>query len=124
MDIRKIQRTGGGTYIVSLPKRWVDIVAVTNGTNVGITIRPDGPLIMTPDISSSYPSKKQLDVTGKHGEPMVREIFASYIAGFNLIELISPRISIEQKQTIRQITHEFIGPEIIEDTAVRMTRTG
>jgi len=56
MDIRKIQRTGGVTYIVSLSKRWVDTVGVTNGTNVGITIRPDGPLIMTPDISSLPPS--------------------------------------------------------------------
>jgi len=121
MDIRKIQRTGGSTYIVSLPKRWADRVGVTNGTNVGITIRPDGTLIITPDISSPSPSKKQLDVTGKHGEPLVREIIASYIAGFNMIELVSQRISTEQKQTIRQITHKLIGPEIIEDTADRMT---
>ncbi|MBW6518246.1 MAG: phosphate uptake regulator PhoU [ANME-2 cluster archaeon] len=121
MDIRKIQRTGGATYIVSLPKRWADRVGVTNGTNVGITIRPDGALIITPDVSSPSPSKKQLDVTGKHGEPLVREIIASYIAGFNIIELISQRISTEQKQTIRQITHKLIGPEIIEDTANHMT---
>ncbi|MCK4938566.1 MAG: AbrB/MazE/SpoVT family DNA-binding domain-containing protein [Methanosarcinales archaeon] len=121
MDIRKIQRTGGSTYIVSLPKRWADRVGVTNGTNVGITIRPDGTLIITPDISSPSPTKKQLDVTGKNGEPLVREIIASYIAGFNMIELISQRISTEQKQTIRQITHKLIGPEIIEDTADHMT---
>ncbi|MCK4928698.1 MAG: phosphate uptake regulator PhoU, partial [Methanosarcinales archaeon] len=121
MDIRKIQRTGGSTYIVSLPKRWADRVGVTNGTNVGITIRPDGALIITPDISSPSPTIKRLDVTGKTGEPLVREIIASYIAGFNVIELRSQRISNEQKQTIRKITHKLIGPEIIEDTANHIT---
>ncbi|MDF1558329.1 MAG: PhoU domain-containing protein [ANME-2 cluster archaeon] len=121
MDIRKIQRTGGSTYIVSLPKRWADRVGVTNGTNVGIMIRPDGTLIITPDISSPSPMKKRLDVTGKIGEALTREIIASYIAGFNIIELRSQRITTEQKQTIRQITHKLIGPEIIEDTADHMT---
>lgn len=34
-----------------------------------------------------------------------------------MIELVSKRITTEQKQTIRQITHKLIGPEIVEETA-------
>ena len=120
MEIRKIQRTGGSTFIVSLPKKWADRVGVTNGMNVGITIRPDGTLLITPNTSSPSPAQNKLDVTGKSGEVLIREIIASYIAGFNIIEIRSNRITAEQKQTIREITHKLIGPEIIEETADRM----
>jgi phosphate uptake regulator len=120
MEIRKIQRTGGSTYIVSLPKQWANHVGLTSGMNVGITTRPDGNLLISPDISSPTPMKKQLDVTDRIGDMLVREIIASYIAGFNVIELVSKRITAEQKQTIRQITHKLIGPEIVEETADRM----
>ena len=120
MEIRKIQRTGGSTYIVSLPKQWADHVGLTSGMNVGITTRADGSLLISPDISSPSPTKKQLDVTDRTGDVLVREIIASYIAGFNVIELVSKRITAEQKQTIRQITHKLIGPEIVEETADRM----
>ncbi len=120
MEIRKIQRTGGSTYIVSLPKQWADHVGLTSGMNVGITTRPDGNLLISPDISSPSPTKKQLDVTDRTGDVLVREIIASYIAGFNVIELVSKRITAEQKQTIRQTTHKLIGPEIVEETADRM----
>jgi phosphate uptake regulator len=120
MEIRKIQRTGGSTYIVSLPKQWADHVGLTSGMTVGITARRDGSLLISPDISFQSPTKKQLDVTDRTGDVLVREIIASYIAGFNVIELVSKRITAEQKQTIRQITHKLIGPEIIEETADRM----
>lgn len=120
MEIRRIQRTGGSTYTVSLPKQWADRLGITSGMNVGITARPDGALIITPATSFPAPLKKKLDVTGKTGEPLIREIVASYIAGFNIIELTSSRITVEQKQTIRQIIHKLIGPEIMEETAERM----
>jgi phosphate uptake regulator len=68
MEIRKIQRTGGSTFIVSLPKQWADRVGVTNGMNVGITIRPDGTLLITPNTSSPSPTQNKLDVTGKSGD--------------------------------------------------------
>lgn len=120
MEIRKIQRTGGSTYIVSLPKQWADNMGLTSGTNVGITTRPDGALLITPDISSPTPMQTILDVTDKTGEALTREVIATYIAGFSVIELRSARITAEQKQTIRQITHKLIGPEIVEETADMM----
>ena len=120
MEIRKIQQTGVSTYIVSLPKQWADHVGLTSSMNVGITTGPDGSLL----ISSPSPTKKQLDVTNRTGNMLVREIIAFYIAGFNVIELVSKRITAGHKQTIRQITHKLIGPEIVEETADKDDRPG
>jgi len=116
MEIRKIQQTGGSTYIVSLPKQWDDHVDQASDMNVGITTRPDGSLLISPDISFPSPTKKQLDVTNRTGDMLLRGIIAFYIAGFNVIELVSIRINAGQKQTIRQITHKPIGPEIVKET--------
>ena len=46
------------------------------------------------------------------------------IAGINVIERVSKRITAGQKQTIRQITHKLIGPEIVEETADKDDRSG
>ena len=91
-------------------------MGLTSSMNVGITTRPCGNLLISPDILSPPPTKKQPDVVDRTGDALVREIIAPYIAGFNVIELVSKQITSEQKQTIRQITHELIGPEIVEET--------
>ena len=120
MEIRNIQRTGVSTCIGSLHKQWANHVGLASDMNVGITTRSYGSLL----ISSLSPTKKQLDVTNRTEDILVREIIAFYIAGINVIERVSKRITAGQKQTIRQITHKLIGPEIVEETADKDDRSG
>ncbi len=43
MEMRKVQVTGGSTYIVSLPKRWATEVGVKPNDTVGIVPQVTGP---------------------------------------------------------------------------------
>jgi len=48
MDIRKVQLTGGSTYIVSLPKSWIRDVGIKANDPIGIMTQNDGTLLITP----------------------------------------------------------------------------
>ncbi|ADI74607.1 phosphate uptake regulator, PhoU [Methanohalobium evestigatum Z-7303] len=117
MESRKVQQTGGSTYIISLPKKWAEKVRIKSGSQVFLQQHPDGTLVIDPVSESSPVQKKERDITGKMGEVLTRDIIAAYLAGFDIIELKSKRILAEQKNVIRDVCYKLIGPEIIEETS-------
>ncbi|WP_406662641.1 PhoU domain-containing protein [Methanolobus sp. ZRKC3] len=120
METRKVQQTGGSTYIISLPKPWADKVGIKTGSSITLHPQPDGKLIIDP-ISDSAPLKRsQIDVTGRMGDALTRDIIAAYLAGSDVIEIKADRILAEQKKIIRGICYKLIGPEIIEETAKKV----
>ena len=48
IDIRKIRKTGGSTYIVTLPKKWVDYHRIKPNQNLECIIQKDGNLLINP----------------------------------------------------------------------------
>ena len=47
-EIRKIQITGGSTYIISLPKSWAKEAGLSAGSRVALSCQPDMSLLITP----------------------------------------------------------------------------
>ncbi|WP_332244257.1 phosphate uptake regulator PhoU [Methanococcoides burtonii] len=118
IETRKIQRTGGSTYIVSLPKKWAERVGITTGSQVALQPQQDGSLtIMAMEAATSVQKKNVIDVSSYSGDSLIRTLIAAYLSGSDLIELRANRIQAEQKKIIRNICHKLIGPEIIEETA-------
>ena len=50
MDLRKIQRTSGGTFFVCLPKDWAERNGLDRGTVVSVTETADGTLLLIQNI--------------------------------------------------------------------------
>ena len=48
-ETRKLQITGGSTYIVSLPKKWVTEMALEKGSSLTLVRKPNGTLRITPE---------------------------------------------------------------------------
>ncbi|MHC1576301.1 MAG: PhoU domain-containing protein [Methanosarcinaceae archaeon] len=117
IETRKVQKTGGSTYIISLPKQWADRVGIQTGSRVAIHANPDGTLTIATMDTSTQSKRKRMDVTGCMGDALTRNLIAAYIAGYDIIELTGERILAEQKKVIRNVCHKLIGPEIIEENA-------
>ncbi|MDN5308744.1 MAG: hypothetical protein PWP14_138 [Methanolobus sp.] len=120
IETRKVQQTGGSTYIISLPKTWADKVGIKTGSRLSLYPQPDGKLIIDP-VHDAPPVKKcQIDVTGRMGDILKRDIIAAYLVGSDIIEIKADRILADQKNIIREMCYKLIGPEIIEETAKKV----
>lgn len=117
-ETRKIQKTGGSTYTVSLPKRWVKDSNLKQGDSVRVEVRPDGTLSLF-SAGTSEPQKlvKKMEVDEETDpKALLRELIGCYVTGYDMVEIRSrKRMSSEVRKVIHEFTRRAIGPEIIEE---------
>jgi len=115
METRKVQVTGGSTYTVSLPKNWATDNGVSGGSVVEFHPEEDA-LLLTPR-SDEQKTEGTLDVTGLERDQLTRAVMTMYVSGFDIISLESPRITADQRRTIREATQGLVGLETIGETS-------
>jgi len=123
IETRRVQKTGGSSYIISLPKVWIEKHGIEKKDTLGILSQPDGNLLITPNINSEeYIKSKNFDVDGITDPPyLFRLLIGAYIMGYTIITIISSkRFEPIIRDCIRNFTKIAIGPEIIEETNQRI----
>lgn len=115
-EIRKVQVTGKSTFVVSLPKKWAVSAGITSGSLVHMHPQEEGTLLLTSSGGFVVQGPKTLTIDGRVGEPLIRDIIATYVAGYRVIELKARNITPEQRKDITAIVKKLIGIEIIEET--------
>jgi phosphate uptake regulator len=119
MDIRKVQVTGGSSYIITLPKDWIEKLHVQKNDPLGLISQSDGTLLVTKNISDAQvPSIKEFDVTTINDPAyLFRLLIGAYIAGFTTIKIrAKTRFSPFVRGVVRDFAQMTIGPEVIEET--------
>ena len=119
-ETRRIQKTGGSTFLVSLPKKWVVDSGLKKGDQVVLTSSGDGSLSIGPNVhTESTKLVKRLDVShDTDPKALLRQLVGTYVTGHDIIEIRSKtRISPEIRQTIQDFARRVIGPEIIEESS-------
>ncbi|MFX1236452.1 MAG: PhoU domain-containing protein [Promethearchaeota archaeon] len=124
METRKVQQTGGSSFIVSLPKEWIRKRDIKKNDLLGIISQPDGNLLVTPKIDSRDIERiKVFDIDEiKDIEFLFRLLIGSYIMGYSEFVIKSSRkIESKTREKIIYFTQIVIGPEIIDETANQIT---
>ncbi|MFW9989837.1 MAG: PhoU domain-containing protein [Candidatus Odinarchaeota archaeon] len=119
IETRKVQKTGGSSYIISLPKVWIDKHGVEKNDTLGILSQPDGNLLITPQIDNEKGIKtKEIIVDDYKDENFLfRVLIGAYIMGFSRIMIkSSKKFEPIMRDTITNFTQIAIGPEIIEES--------
>lgn len=125
--LRKVQLTGGSTYIVSLPKDWVKDVCLKPGDYIRVTVQPDGSLLMVPGKESARVDERLASVSidaSKASTPqdIVREFIACYLTGYESIEVKFDVRTAGYKTHLKSIMRrKLIGMEVLEETAEHMS---
>ncbi len=119
MEGRKLQLTGGSTYVVSLPKRWVVDAGLKAGDTVFLETTGDGAVTVRPQPAEKPAARRKVfeEKGGEVREHLLRKLIGAYISGFGLIEV---HFRPENGPFVRRVARDFcrlvIGPEIIEET--------
>ena len=121
---RKIQITGGSTFILSLPKRWVEKNQIKKGDTVFVREEENGALSVAPSGAGKQGEKEEGLIkvlpTDKTAS-ILRKTVSTYLIGFNRIKIVTnqshelhPILRNELKSFVRQF---LVGTEIVTDTS-------
>jgi phosphate uptake regulator len=118
MESRKVQISGGSTYIVSLPKKWAEKNGVSSGSSLNILEDKNGHLIMSPqELSFKETITGEIRITGEETpDGLMRRLVGAYVSGVNNIVVTSKGVIIpEHARTVREFTRLVMGVEIVEE---------
>ena len=119
MEIRRVQITGGSSYVITLPKEWIKAMNIKKNDQLGINIQSDGTLLLTPKITQEQLHKiKEFDVSNiPKPTYLLQLLIGAYISGYTSIKITSPaRMPTAARNVIRPFTQLAIGPEVVEET--------
>jgi len=119
IETRKVQQTGGSSFIVSLPKEWIETHRIQPKDSIGILTQPDGTLLITPYSSSQEIMKeKQIDVDEiQDSHFLFRLLIGAYIMGYTVIIVkSSKKFEPFVRDSVINFTRIAIGPEIEEES--------
>jgi len=126
-EVRKIQFTGRSSYILSLPKKWIEEMSLQAGDPVTIVRQINNALLILPNIvtKSSKTGEATVVVTpNESGNSLKRKIVSIYLAGYNVTHIKSKnaRITPQQKDAVREVVRRnLVGTEIIADSSDYIT---
>src|SRR5215831_16834819 len=125
-EVRKIQFTGRSTYILSLPKRWMNEMHLKPGDPVTIIREANNSLSILPNARSLISNDEVLTLIlhDENGNSLKRKVVSMYLAGYNIMHLKSKsgRINPSQRDAVREVVRRnLVGTEIIADASDLIT---
>ncbi len=125
---RKLQVTGGSTFILSLPKDWATRNELKRGSSMIVREEEDGSLSIAP---SSFPKKEKQDEAfikvsiNDNPDAIMRTAISAYLTGYNILHIraqgqkvLSSKLRNHLKGFAR---HYLVGTEIVIDTPTELT---
>jgi phosphate uptake regulator len=133
LGYRRVQSTGRGSYIISLPKDWVQEIGLKRGSEISFNVQSDSTLVLVPrklreNVEESKEAKLKeycINVDPK-GEPQstLRMLKALYAIGADVIRIRfksaeeAAKYKVETKNFARDT---FLGSEVIDETPDEIT---
>ncbi len=120
-SIRKIQLTGGSTYIVSLPSKWIKNNNLTRSSEVKVE-ESNNRLILYGNSEVKTEISKYLTLNTKM-EPknLQRVLISLYISGYDTLTIRSANyIDDDTRETIKKFSKLVIGIEIFEEDSKKI----
>ena len=127
-ETRKLQITGGSTYIISLPKRWVIQNGLEKGSQLLIRQEENGSLaVLPPELGKTERTEEALIKVSPedNSEALIRKTVSVYLLGYNIIHIRAKdqkEILSTQRNAIKTFARNMlVGTEIVIDTSKDLT---
>jgi phosphate uptake regulator len=127
-EARKLQMTGGSTYIISLPKKWVARNQLRKGSSLVLREERDGSLSLAPSGLAKQEKREDafIKVSKKdESDAIIRKVVSAYLVGYNLIHVRAQsqeQLSSQQRNALKDFGRRYlVGTEIVTDTPSELT---
>jgi phosphate uptake regulator len=128
-ETRKLQITGGSTYVLSLPKKWVTQNGLGKGSRLLVRQEEDGTLaVLPPELAKPERADEALIKVSPEdsSEALIRKTVSVYLRGYNIIHIRAKDRQEEVSSTQRNAVKTFarnmlVGTEIVTDTSKDLT---
>ena len=133
LGYRRVQCTGRGSYIISLPKEWVEDLGLNRGSEIAFNIQSDSTLTLVPRKimekegrdNGSKPKEYYINIDPKEPpQSTIRMIRALYAIGADIIRVHfkNSQDATKNKNDIKSLARDnFLGSEIIDETPDEIT---
>jgi phosphate uptake regulator len=124
MEIRRVQMTGGSSFVITLPKEWANSLKIKKNDPLGLIAKSDGTLLITPRITGAQTQKiKEFEVNDRTKQTyLLRQLIGAYIEGYTIIKIKSTnRLPPFIVAITRKFTEIAIGQEVVEETSTSIT---
>ena len=127
-ETRKLQVTGGSTYVISLPKRWVTQNGLEKGSSLLVRQEENGSLaVLPPELGKQEKTEDALIKVSPEdsSEALIRKTVAVYLQGYNIIHIRAKdqkAILSTQRNAVKTFARNMlVGTEIVIDTSADLT---
>jgi len=127
-ETRKLQITGGSTYIISLPRKWVARNQLRKGSSMILREEQDGSLSIAPSGLVKQERKEDAFIKASNKDysgAIIRKVVSAYLVGYNVIHVRAPsqqQLSSQQRDALKNFARHFlVGTEIVTDTPNELT---
>jgi phosphate uptake regulator len=125
---RKLQVTGGSTFILSLPKEWAIKNELKRGSSMLVREEEDGSLCVIP---STFPKKEKheeafIRVSQVYNpDAIMRTAISAYLSGYNILHIKAQgqkTLSSKTRNHLKNFARNYlVGTEIVIDTPTELT---
>jgi len=126
--VRRVQVTGRGSYIVSIPKHWVESAGLRKGGRIEFSKQQNRGLLMTPFDHGRYDDERtRCELTLSQDadpESVARRIISLYVIGYSTIDISSKSGSLPAlvRDCIRDVARQkLVGTEVVTESSKSAT---
>ena len=125
---RKLQMTGGSTYILSLPKDWVTRNQLHKGSLLVFAEKDDGSLSLFPSKFEKQEKKSEALIRvsiNEKPDAIMRKAISAYLVGYSSLHIRAQgqqSLNIELRKYMKKFARSYlVGTEIVRDSPTDLT---
>lgn len=123
METRKIQKVGGSTFTVSLPKEWTTNHDLEAGMEIRVYTHRDGSVLLRSSAADvGYLSDATVELDGDSPQAAARMVRAAHMVGFETITLRrNGSFTDAERDAVQSTVHELVGTNIFAESDAEIT---
>ena len=125
---RKVQMTGGSTYIISLPKKWAEMNHIEKGDEVFLREEDDGTLSIATSKLEKKVQKQEIVIrvaSDDSQDAVVRKAISAYLVGYRILHIRNQGqqpLEVGLRNYLKKFARNYlVGTEIVIDSPTELT---